>query len=267
METIARYAKIFFRLQLVRLRVQMEYEADFWLGIAGVLLTQIANFTFVWVIFGLVPSVLGWTLWEAAFLYALLIIPRGLVDLLCDGAWHTPWYVHLGWFDRILLRPVPVVLQVFSLSSRIHGLGHFILGGALLIGASLHLPVSWTPLHVLMLLGVLVNSLFILGSVVLVANSSSFWEKSPNNSFAIFMSYMSDAVQVPLPIYGPVVKAVLTWIVPFAFVSYYPTCLLLGKPVQPSWLPWMIPLSGPATALVASILWRRGVARYESVGH
>jgi ABC-2 type transport system permease protein len=263
----ARYARIFFRLQLVRLRVQMEYEADFWLGVAGVFLTQLASFTFVWAVFLQAPRLAGWTLWEAAILYALLIIPRGLVDLLCDGAWHTPWQVNTGSFDRLLLRPVPVALQVFSLSSRIHGLGHLILGIALMVTASLHLELSWTPLRVLLLLGVLVNALLILGSVNLVANSSAFWERSGNNSFAIFVGSLADAVQVPLAVYGPFARLLLTWVLPFAFVSYYPTCLLLGKPVEPSWILWLIPLSGPIVALAASVLWRLGLTRYESTGH
>lgn len=265
--SLTRYTRIFLRLQLVRLRTQLEYEADFWLGIAGVLLTQLANFTFVWVIFSQVPRLAGWNLWEAAFLYALLIMPRGLVDLFCDGAWHTPWQVNSGSFDRILLRPVPVFLQVFSLSSRIHGLGHLILGITLLVAASSQLPLSWTPLRLLMLIGVLINSLLILGSMVLVANSSAFWEKSGNNAFAIFVSSMTDVVQVPLTIYGQVLQVLLTWILPFAFVSYYPACLLLGRLVDPPWLLWLIPLSGPLTALVGLKLWRLGVSRYESVGH
>jgi ABC-2 type transport system permease protein len=68
-------------------------------------------------------------------------------------------------------------------------------------------------------------------------------------------------------VYGPFARLLLTWVLPFAFVSYYPTCLLLGKPVEPSWILWLIPLSGPIVALAASVLWRLGLSRYESTGH
>jgi ABC-2 type transport system permease protein len=258
--------RIFFRLQLLQLRTQLEYEADFMLGILGMLLSSGANFTFVWVLFSQVPMLGGWTLWEAVLLYALLLIPRGLADLLCDGVWQTSLYVQRGSFDRVFLRPLPLVLQVFSWSSKLHGLGNCALGGWLLLSASQHLHLEWTLFRGALLAFVLINSLLIIASVTLAANCSTFWTEGQSNGFAVVLGILADAVQAPVTIYGRGIKYLLTWVLPFAFVSYYPACILLRKPIEPSWMAWLVPLSGLATAACASLVWRAGVARYESTG-
>jgi len=107
---LAYNARIYGKLQLVHLRAHLEYEADFWIGIVGVVLTHGAGFVFVWAFFSSVPSIAGWGLWDTAFLYALSIIPRGLVEILCDGQWNLRMLVNRGEFDRLLVRPISPAL-------------------------------------------------------------------------------------------------------------------------------------------------------------
>jgi len=59
----------------------------------------------------------------------------------------------------------------------------------------------------------------------------------------------------------------VTWVLPFAFVSYYPGIALLGKPVASPWLGPLAPLAGPAVALIAALIWRIGLRRYQGTGH
>ena len=62
-------------------------------------------------------------------------------------------------------------------------------------------------------------------------------------------------------------QVVLTWVVPFACVSYYPGLLLLGREEAQPWMAVVAPLAAAAMVVVASIVWRRGLARYQGTGH
>jgi ABC-2 type transport system permease protein len=55
----------------------------------------------------------------------------------------------------------------------------------------------------------------------------------------------------------------------FAFVSYYPTLTLLGRPDPlglPSWVGWTTPAVALAAAGAAALAWRTGVRHYRSTG-
>jgi ABC-2 type transport system permease protein len=60
---------------------------------------------------------------------------------------------------------------------------------------------------------------------------------------------------------------VLTWVVPFACVSYYPGLLLLGRPEAQPWMAGTAPLAAAGMVAVASFVWRLGLARYQGTGH
>jgi len=55
-------------------------------------------------------------------------------------------------------------------------------------------------------------------------------------------------------------------VLPFAFVSYYPGLILLGKPGVNVWLGYCTPLAGLFTVLIAALVWRVGLARYQGTG-
>jgi ABC-2 type transport system permease protein len=61
----------------------------------------------------------------------------------------------------------------------------------------------------------------------------------------------------------------LTFVVPVAFVNWYPALFILGRR-DPFGLPAALQLSSPVAALVlcvlAAVAWRAGVRRYRSTG-
>ncbi|CAA9270191.1 MAG: hypothetical protein AVDCRST_MAG93-2600, partial [uncultured Chloroflexia bacterium] len=132
-QRIIHTARMYGKLQVLHLRMQLEYEADFWIGIVAVALTQVAGIIFIWAIFDRVPVLVGWNLWEILFLYALSIIPRGLNELLGDGSWVLRGMVNRGEFDRLLVRPMSPAVQLITQSLSVHGFGSIILGSIILL--------------------------------------------------------------------------------------------------------------------------------------
>lgn len=261
------YLRIYYRLQIVHLRTALTYEADFWIGIVGVALTQGAGFVFIWTIFQHIPAIDGWSLWEVALLYALVVIPRGLVELLCDGMWNLRALVNRGELDRLLVRPVSPLLQLITQFSSIHGLGSVLLGGAVLAISARTLNLHWSVWEVLLLGLTLANACVLMGSINLLTNCVAFWDPSASSAFPFMIQSFCDFGKFPLTLYNGLMQFILTWVIPFAFVSYYPGLILLHRTAASPWLAYAVPLSGPVLLLIAVVVWRVGLSKYQGVGH
>ncbi len=263
----ARTARIYGKLQLMHLRTYLEYEADFWIGILGVVLTHGAGLVFVWTLFQHIPQVAGWNMWEIAFLYALSIIPRGLVELLCDGQWRLRLLVNRGEFDRLLVRPISPALQVITQISSIHGFGSVLLGLVILVRAASELDLAWGVWQYGFLVVTLLNAVVLIGSINFATNCIAFWDPAANSAFPFMVQNSLEFAKFPINLYGRLVQGLITWVLPFAFVSYYPGVVLLGRTGEHQWLGYAAPLAGPAVAFIATLVWRRGLTRYQGTGH
>jgi ABC-2 type transport system permease protein len=75
--------------------------------------------------------------------------------------------------------------------------------------------------------------------------------------------------QYPFDIYATWLRRLLGFVVPLAFVCYFPALYVLGKP-DPLGLPRVLEFASPIVALaaatVAGLIWRFAVRHYRSAG-
>ncbi|QRK08647.1 ABC-2 family transporter protein [Archangium violaceum] len=263
---LAHWMWIYYRLQVLHLRVQLEYEADFWLGIIAMVLRHVTGFIFLWAVFRHVPQVQGWTQWEMLFLYALAIIPIGLVELFYDGPWELAALVNQGELDGLLLRPMPAALQVICQGSSLHGLGSVVLGLVLLGRAVSELNLALSPWQYVFLVASMVGATLLIGSLNFMAHCVVFWEPDTSMQLPVLVQEMATIARYPLSLYDRLLRLVTTWVLPFAFVSYFPGTVLLHRPEANPWLGYGAPLVGVAVTCVAGAVWTRCLAHYQGVG-
>lgn len=265
--SIALMLKFYFKLQLMQLRTTIEYSADFWIGIAGSALTHISGLVFIAALFGQIPEVEGWTVWEIALMYALALIPKGITELFCDGPWALRMLVNSGEFDRLLVRPLPPALQTATRIASVHGLGQMGLGIVVFTMATRRIDVEWTFGKVLFFGMILSSSAVMIGSINYLVNMIAFWEPSTQSAFPTFFSMMIDFAKFPLDIYNVLLRGLITVVIPYAFITYFPALVLLDKDSPVKWLGYASPLATFIVVAVTSLLWRLGINRYQGVGH
>jgi ABC-2 type transport system permease protein len=267
MANIRRNVRLYFRLQLLQARAIFEYRADFWLNIVGMALRQVAVFVFIVALFTKVPNVQGWTQPEIVLLYALAVIPRGVVQLFFNGVWWLSWYIHSGRFDQLLVRPFPIVLQVMALDFSIEGLANIILGIMGLIYASQGPGLHWGIAQSIFLVLTLIVSTIIMASIDLATHCALFWNPASGGRIPYIAEYLVEFAKYPITLYDQLIRTVITWILPFAFVSYFPALILLGKVDWSLSLAYFSPVVGMLAVFLAAFLWRRGLAQYQSAGN
>ncbi len=73
----------------------------------------------------------------------------------------------------------------------------------------------------------------------------------------------------PMHIYQDWLRSIFTFVIPMAFVNYYPALWLLGKPDPlggPPWLAFLSPFVCVAVLAVGVRMWSFGARRYQSTG-
>lgn len=265
--SISMLVRFYFRLQLLQLRTAVEYNTDFWIGIAGATLTQVSGLIFISALFSQIPEVEGWTVWEIALLYALALIPKGLTELFCDGPWMLRMLVNSGQFDRLLVRPIPAALQTATQIASIHGLGQLVLGVVVFVMASDRTDLVWSPGKVAFLTLVVASGTVMIGAINFLVNLIAFWEPSAQSAIPTFFALIIDFAKFPLDIYNVLIRGLITVVIPYAFITYFPALVLLDKESSIRWLGYLTPFVTAVVVMVTAAIWRLGINRYQGVGH
>jgi ABC-2 type transport system permease protein len=264
---MGRLIRIFFRLQLVQLRSAMEYRADFWIGAVGAILQQLVSIVFLLTFFGHISSLGGWSLWRILVLQGIVMTADGIREMFADGVWKLRADVNDGSFDRVLVRPVPPALQQVTALASIHGIGNAGLGLVVLIIGLARSELTWhwwsLPLLVITVAcGTVLNT-----SISFLTNMIAFWEPAAQSAFPTMIALMRDFAKFPLDVYGVAIRFVATVLLPYGLISYYPSRLLLGIGQPPGWWAVTPMIAAVAAVLVTSVVWHRGLNRYQGVGN
>lgn len=248
----------------MRLRARLAYRGDFAVQALGDLLVAGIGLVFLAAIFSHVPDLLGWTFHEVLFIWGLAETSTGLFFVLFQGLWaQNQRYILGGELDRLLLRPLDPYLQLLLDNLKPEDLPLVALGLAMLAWALPGLPPLGL-LHLAMLPVVVLAGVGVLAGVLTGVSAVGF--RLHHRGTAINLVYQASAfARYPLPAFPRSLQRLLTWVLPFAFISFLPATWYLGREEWRA-LALAQPLVGLGCAVAGLALWRRGLRDYASTG-
>jgi ABC-2 type transport system permease protein len=260
-----RYLRLYFRYLSQNIKSLMSYRADFILGFLGFLGNQLLGVAFIGFVFAAVPSLAGWSFNEILFIYGFAQIPRGLDHIFTDNLWILAWrLVAKGDFDRFLLRPLSPLFQVLADRFQPDGAGELVAGIAILSVAWSRLGLGTDPLRLALLAPAIAGGFLIYTAVKLSLASAAFWVK--NSQGYLFAAYkVADFAMYPVGIFPGALRFIMTFVLPFAFTSYYPAAALLGRESIALGIFGSL-AAGIAASALAGLAWKAGLRAYESAG-
>ena len=149
MNTIKRYIRLYrvFVVQFLKFLVQSK--ADFLIGLIGFFLTQASGIAFIYLVFQQIPTLQDWTFSQLIFIYGFAQIPRGLDHLFTDNIWMVAWNLIVnGKFDRYMLRPMNLFLQVIFEKLQPDALGELLVGTILVVYSAVRGVVVLDAVHI-----------------------------------------------------------------------------------------------------------------------
>lgn len=246
-------------------KVQTGYRTDFLVSLGTSFLATCFQLGFVFVLFGKVRQLAGWSFPEVLFLYGFSLVPYGLFNVISLNLYNFGNnYIIEGKFDRVLLRPVSSLFQVLFEQFRIESVQEIATGGFCMAWAARQLHVPWTPGRMIGLLFFSACAAVIYLSVFLILTTVSFWWEDRVGVHPPVWNVIAFG-RYPLPIYSLAVQFILCWIIPFGLASFYPSVRLLGREVTPEYAP-LVPVIAVLFLAMAISLWNFGTRHYSSTG-
>lgn len=251
------------------IRGQMQYRLNFLTEVGFGLVFQSIGFVFIWVVLGQFQAIKGWSLNEVTLLYGMRVTSHALWLLLFSRLEAIDEMVQQGEYDRMLLRPMPAMLQLMFGSFRVAVLGDLI-GGLLLLTVALAIvEIEWTTAKVVFLIASLIGGAMLDGAFQLGPSSLTFRFLDSWPARLMFDTVFTQFGGFPLTILDRAARSFLTFFVPLAFMAWVPTTVLLERTEElpfPAPIAWASPAVGATLLTLAFWLFRRESRHYQSAG-
>lgn len=213
----------------------------------------------------------GWNMQEMLFLFSLLFLTYGIMILFFTGLRDFGWMVRTGGFDRFLLRPRGVLFQlIFVNADWFAAIGHGSLGIVLFILTAGRVGIQWNAITILYYILAIAGGVLIQGAVFLFLATLNIYLLETGSLKEVFYWNARKFAGYPISIFHKAVQVCMIYVVPFAFVNYFPAQFLLRKPDMqqfPEVFMYITPLVGGGMYLLAYLFWRYSLRYYKSSGN
>jgi ABC-2 type transport system permease protein len=256
-------------LVLMWIRSSLAYPASFVLMVVSSMLMTLTDFVAIVLMFSHIETFGGFTLGQMALLYGTASMTLGLADLFTGSIERLGERIRTGTLDVYLIRPVPAFVQAASDGFALRRIGRPLQAGLVMVIALSKLDVDWTVARFVMLVLSVVAGSIIFAAIFVLGAAFQFVSLDSAELANSFTYGGQTLTQYPLSVFGKEIVRAVTFVVPLAFINYYPVLFVLGKAAPlglPSWIGLLSPLVAVVMTALASWAWRGGLRRYRSTG-
>lgn len=244
----------------------LQYRTDFLIGVLPLLLTQTLGLIFIQLVFAQVPELKGWSYEQVLLVYSFYIVASGLDLIVFDNLGYLKGYILQGRLDFVLIRPINPIFQILLQTCNEYAIGQILMGIAVMGYAFAELGIAMTLGTIVSILYFVVVGTMILGAFTMISVTFYFFTEgtfSPLNAVRTLDQFL----KYPISIFNRFIQILLTWVLPFGFISFYPaTHFLPDKGVS-------FPVSMVGLIVVAVlfsfaiIFFNKGIEKYQGVGN
>ncbi len=265
------YLKLFAAFFRVAVRREMAYRGTYLAGIVGQWVSFAATFASLYILVSSFGVVGDWNGAEVMVLYSIDKLAYALgASFFFNFSSGLSSRIRSGEFDGSLTKPIhPFLHEIFSCGYNIGYVSHISISLAVLVISLsiLHYQVTLRGIALLVLL--IIGGAMIQGAAFVASSALSFFTIGDNSAIGYLMYDIRDFTHYPIIIYPRGIQFILTFILPFAFMNFYPAAALLGKEIPegyPAILPYLAPIVGIVVFALSVLLWNWGLKHYKSTG-
>lgn len=256
--------KLYFKALGMHFKSILEYKSSFIISFLSQIIMFFSYYFIILALFDKFGNIKGFTLYEVLLCFSIIQFGYAFCEVFARGLDHFDLLIINGDFDRLLLRPKKIILQVMCSDADFIKLSRLLQSIIVLIISLTNLNVKLTFLKIITLIFMLLGSITIFFGIFLLAASYCFWTVQGLEVRNVFTDGGKHIAQYPIGIFKKGIVYFFTFIIPYAFVNYYPLLYFIGK--QNNLLCVFSPLLTFVYLIPCFLLFRRGLKRYSSVG-
>jgi ABC-2 type transport system permease protein len=263
------FFKLYVAFAKVQLKTQLEYRMDYFIRTIGKIFVWGSGFVTIIVVLSRFKSMGEWSYYEVLFIFSLNILAYAIGATFIMGSFgNLARHIVSGEFDSTLTKPVNPLAYFICRYVSAGYTSNYALGFGMIIYCIIKMNIRITVGSVLLLLFMILCSSIISGCMFMICSIPAFWLMRNNSITRLFFWNAMSFVDYPISIYSKGIQVILTFILPYAFVSYYPATLLFnpGKALFSPILAYMTPVVAIILCIVTYGFWTIGINSYKSSG-
>ncbi|HOQ17775.1 MAG TPA: ABC-2 family transporter protein [Defluviitaleaceae bacterium] len=147
---------------------------------------------------------------------------------------------------------------------QVKGLGQFAFGVLVLSYAWKNLSLGLSLIIIIKLIVSLITASLFMIAIMNIAAASCFW--LINSGYIMVMAFrFKDYAKYPVSIFNSAFKLIFTFVIPIAFIAYYPSLIFL-RPDEIPLLTWLSPFIGILFFYLSYLIWMKGARSYSGTG-
>ena len=221
--------KLYFNSLALHLKSELEYRMSFIISFLSQILIFFTYYFVIIALFSKFNNIKGFTLYEVLLCFSIIQFGFAFNEVFARGIDKFDKLIIEGGFDRLLLRPKNLILQVLCSDGDFVKVSRLIQAIIVLVIALINLKVELTFLKVICLILMLMASCVIFFGIFLLAASYCFMTVQGLEVRNVFTDGGKHMAQYPIGVFKKGFVFFFTFIIPYAFVNYYPLLYFIGR--------------------------------------
>ena len=256
--------KLYFRALKLHLKSELEYRVSFIISFLSQILVFFSYYFVIIALFSKFNNIKGFTLYEVLLCFAIIQFGFSFNELFARGIDTFDVLIKKGEFDRLLLRPKGILLQVLCNDSDFVKASRLIQALIILVIALVNLKIKWSILKVVVLILMMFSAILIFFGIFVLSASYCFYTIEGLEVRNVFTYGGKHLAQYPIGIFKKGILYFFTFIIPYGFVNYYPLLYFIGKSNSLTYA--FSPILVLLYLIPCLLVFNKGIKRYSSVG-
>ncbi len=256
--------KLYLYYLKMHLKSKMQYKISFILSFLSQIFVFFTYYFIIIALFQKFNNIKGFTIYEVLLTFAVIQFGYSINETFARGVDHFDRLIVQGEYDRILIRPRNLLLQVLGYEIDYTKICKVLQAIVVLIIAIINIDVVWNINKVITLILMLMSSSLIFFGIFLIAASYCFVTVQGLEVRNVFTDGGKHMAQYPIGIFNKGFIWFFTFIIPYAFVNYYPLLYILGR--SDNQLYMFSPFLVIIFLGISLITFKMGSKRYTSAG-
>lgn len=250
----------------MHLKSNMQYKSNITMLSISSCLISIGELLSIFLMFNNFKSVGYWGFYETSLMFGLITTIYAFTECFARGYDEFANLIKHGDLDRIMVRPVNVLAQIFGTKIELSKLLRAMLGIGVIIVSLIKLNITWTISKIIVLILTLICGCLVIWGVMLIGAGISIFSVENLEFINIFTNGAKEIAYYPLNIYNKWLTRIFTFIIPVACFNYLPISYLMGYGELPRIVYALSPLMGMIFIIPCLLFFNWSLKKYQGTG-
>lgn len=256
--------KLYLKYASVCTQSIMQYKGSFALMIFARFLIAFCELIAIRFLFSGLTQIKGYSYGDVLLCFSAVQMSFTFAELFGNGFKAFSGTVRQGEFDRMLLRPRSLILQVMGTRFEVGRTGPLLTAFLTLALGIKNSRVTWNFAAIWTLASMIAGGTLLFIGLFMIEASFCFFSIEDTSLVNVLTYGAKSHGKYPIDVYGKGILRFCTYVIPYTLIQYYPLQFLLGK--TSDWRLSLCPFGVLVFLLVCYLIWRFGVGRYKSCG-